>query len=112
MTFFHPRSEFEEHNVFLHFVLGLASAAGRFDALLSCYGSQRPGPGPRPDGADEPGGRHGREEEQVVFLVLGVAALRARFGSYLEGMRSPGGRPADRRTQEAAWPRDLGSLLR
>ncbi|WP_437714796.1 hypothetical protein WMF45_50905 [Sorangium sp. So ce448] len=112
MTFFHPRSEFEEYNVFLHLVLGLVSAAGRFDALLSRYGRTRRGLGHRPVGVDGPGGQRGGEDEQVVFLVLGVASLRARFGRYVEGMRSPGGRAAFRRPLEAAWPRDLGNLLR
>ena len=112
MTFFHPRSEFEDHNVFLHLVLGLASAAGRFDALLSRHGRPRPGHRPRPERVDGPGGQRGSEGEQAVFLILGVASLRARFGSYVEGMRLPGDRAAARRAPAAARPRDLGSLLR
>ena len=105
---------FADRNVFLHFVLGLASAGRRFDDLLERAAAE----GARRRGAREALGgseaEQGGEDDEVLYFVLGLASFRARAGASIEALRStPSSAEASADPAPSrASARERGGLLR
>jgi hypothetical protein len=91
---------FADQNVFLHFVLGVASASRRFDEVLERLTTGRTRSREARGAPGDPEAGEGGEADEVLYFVLGLASLRARAGVYIEALRSP--RPPPEASVDAA----------
>ncbi|PTL79663.1 hypothetical protein [Vitiosangium sp. GDMCC 1.1324] len=78
------RGDFDEHDAFLHLLLGLVSLSERFERLLP---SSRSIPG---EGSAAPAG----EDERLVLLLLGLISVHRSLVGALEPLRATGRSPA------------------
>ncbi|MDB4932435.1 MAG: hypothetical protein JWM10_4919 [Myxococcaceae bacterium] len=80
----HHGDEFVERNAWLHLLLGFASWARAFDALLDAHAPAREAAS---EPADDPA------DAQLIDFVLGLASMRATLRRHLVAA-AEGGRPA------------------
>ncbi|HEX8821060.1 MAG TPA: hypothetical protein VF794_14120 [Archangium sp.] len=96
------RGDFDEHDAFLHLLLGLVSLSRRFEPLLP----------PPADGAPVPPAEAPHEgDERLVSLLLGLVSVRRTVMGTLEPLRAAHTPPASTDVSEARarspLPRDL-----
>ena len=96
------RGDFDEHDAFLHLLLGLVSLSHRFERLL---------PPPPEDPPVPPAQAPREEEERLVLLLLGLVSVRRTVMGTLAPLRATQTPPASTDASESRaqppLPRDL-----